>query len=98
VFPYVAAENRLALNAADRGFVPFPMGVNSAEPAFPEGDAMATKSNVMLRHWWEEENPKALGRPRRRFYRLTRSGRALAKSALLKLTIVNNIRLIPTGD
>jgi Bifunctional DNA primase/polymerase, N-terminal len=46
-----------ALNAADRGFVPFPMGMNSAEPAFPEGDAMATKSKVMLRHWWDE-NPK----------------------------------------
>src|SRR5882724_4416930 len=46
-----------ALDAADRGFVPFPMGVNSAEPAFPEGDAMATKSKVMLDHWWDE-NPK----------------------------------------
>jgi hypothetical protein len=46
-----------ALNAADRGFVPFPLGVNSAEPAFDEGDALATKSKVMLRHWWEE-NPR----------------------------------------
>src|SRR5882724_11082472 len=46
-----------ALDAADRGFVPFPMGVNSAEPAFPEGDALATKSKVILRHWWDE-NPK----------------------------------------
>ncbi len=46
-----------ALNAADRGFVSFPLGVNSAEPAFDEGDAMATKSKVMLRHWWDE-NPK----------------------------------------
>ena len=46
-----------ALNAADRGFVPFPLGVNSAEPAFDEGDAMSTKNRVMLRHWWDE-NPK----------------------------------------
>ncbi len=46
-----------ALNAADRGFVPFPLGVDSAEPAFPEGDALATKNKVMLRHWWGE-NPK----------------------------------------
>jgi hypothetical protein len=45
-----------ALNAADRGFVPFPLEVNSAEPAFDEGDALATKSKVMLRHWWDEKH------------------------------------------
>jgi len=44
-----------AFNAADRGFVPFPLGPNSDEPAFPQGDAMATRNKTLLRHWWEED-------------------------------------------
>jgi hypothetical protein len=51
------SKKDFAFNAADRGFVPFPLGPNSDEPAFPQGDAMATKNKVMLRHWWDE-NPK----------------------------------------
>jgi hypothetical protein len=44
-----------AFNAADRGFVPFPLGPDSDEPAFPQGDAMATRNKTLLRHWWEED-------------------------------------------
>jgi hypothetical protein len=44
-----------ARNAADRGFLPFPMGPDSDEPAFPEGDAMATKNKTQLEVWWDED-------------------------------------------
>jgi PadR family transcriptional regulator PadR len=40
----------------------------------------------ILESQWEDGNPKDLGRPRRRFYRLTGSGMALATSTLSKLT------------
>ena len=33
---------------------------------------------------WEEIDPKAEGRPRRRFYRLTEEGKKLAKEALAR--------------
>ena len=33
---------------------------------------------------WEEIDPKAEGRPRRRFYRLTEDGKKLAKEALAR--------------
>lgn len=34
---------------------------------------------------WEAGDPKVMGRPRRRFYRLTGTGKALATAALQKL-------------
>jgi hypothetical protein len=44
-----------ARDAAARGFLPFPMGPDSEEPAFPEGDAMATKNKTQLEIWWDED-------------------------------------------
>src|SRR3954468_6162759 len=36
----------------------------------------------LLESRWEEETPASLGRPRRRFYRLTRAGVEVAQDAL----------------
>lgn len=44
-----------ALEARRRGFIPFPLGPDSAEPAFAQGDAMATKTVSLLRDWWKED-------------------------------------------
>lgn len=44
---------------------------------------------------WEAGNPKDLGRPRRRFYRLTSSGGALATFALQEHTGLPDTALIP---
>src|SRR4030081_1394659 len=45
----------------------------------------------ILESYWEAGDPKDLGRPRRRFYQLSGSGKTLAKSALQQL----NTELIP---
>jgi len=51
----------------------------------------------ILESRWEDGNPKDLGRPRRRFYRLTGSGRALAYSALRELNALRDTPLVPVG-
>ena len=40
----------------------------------------------LLQSRWEEESPELLGRPRRRFYRLTQSGAQVAHEALGELS------------
>jgi DNA-binding PadR family transcriptional regulator len=40
---------------------------------------------------WEEERPEALGRPRRRFYRITPAGLELARNALADLAPTTGI-------
>jgi len=40
----------------------------------------------LLQSRWEEEMPELLGRPRRRFYRLTQAGAQLAHEALGELS------------
>ena len=40
----------------------------------------------LLQSRWEEERPELLGRPRRRFYRLTQSGAQVAHEALGELS------------
>ena len=40
----------------------------------------------LLESRWEEETPESLGRPRRRFYRMTRAGAQVAHEALAELS------------
>ena len=40
----------------------------------------------LLESRWEEEHPKSLGRPRRRFYRMTQAGAQVAHEALAELS------------
>ena len=40
----------------------------------------------LLQSRWEEETPELLGRPRRRFYRMTQSGAQVAQEALGQLS------------
>ncbi|WP_271612664.1 bifunctional DNA primase/polymerase [Bradyrhizobium sp. CCBAU 21362] len=49
-----ASKLDFALDARRRGFMPFPLEPGSAEPAFPQGDAMATPHEIVLRSWWNE--------------------------------------------
>lgn len=50
-----------ALDARRRGFMPFPLEPDSAEPAFPQGDAMATQHEIVLRSWWNENSDFNVG-------------------------------------
>ena len=43
----------------------------------------------LLESRWERERPEALGRPRRRFYRMTREGAQVAQEALGDLSSVH---------
>ena len=40
----------------------------------------------LLESRWEEEAPESLGRPRRRFYRMTQAGAQVARDALAELS------------
>jgi DNA-binding PadR family transcriptional regulator len=40
----------------------------------------------LLESRWEEEAPESLGRPRRRFYRMTQAGAQVAQDALAELS------------
>jgi len=40
----------------------------------------------LLESRWEEETPESLGRPRRRFYRMTQAGARVAHEALAELS------------
>jgi DNA-binding PadR family transcriptional regulator len=40
----------------------------------------------LLESRWEEETPESLGRPRRRFYRMTQAGAQVARDALGQLS------------
>jgi DNA-binding PadR family transcriptional regulator len=41
----------------------------------------------LLESRWERERPESLGRPRRRFYRMTQEGARVAREALLDLSL-----------
>ena len=43
----------------------------------------------LLESRWESEQPEALGRPRRRFYRMTKAGAQLAHEALIDLSSIH---------
>lgn len=45
------------------------------------------ESHDLLESEWERETPQELGRPQRRFYRLTDNGRAIAHRTLADLAI-----------
>ena len=49
------------IDAKRRGFMPFPLEPDSAEPAFPQGDAMATQHEIVLRSWWNENSDFNVG-------------------------------------
>ena len=50
----------------------------------------------LLESRWERERPEALGRPRRRFYRMTRAGVHAANEALADLSPKTQ-RILQTG-
>ena len=43
----------------------------------------------LLKSRWESERPEALGRPRRRFYRMTQAGAQVAHGALSDLSSIH---------
>jgi PadR family transcriptional regulator PadR len=50
----------------------------------------------LLTSHWEEGDPAELGRPRRRYYAITRQGAAAARQALAELAIPSE-RMLPEG-
>ena len=48
----------------------------------------------LLESRWEEETPESLGRPRRRFYRMTQAGAQVAHEALGRVVAVDHRRRV----